>query len=554
MMIRFRSEEPRSALQLKLPAHVPILGWRQSVSNPPYEPMGATSPHYQSTPPEDRPAAPPAPTQGRPEAREPFGLLDELPGAVLLLDPVGRVVYLNGIAELRLDVVRTEAVGRDFFREVVPRLEATGVGEQFRSAMLAGRASLACEVVLERSQGARRLGLGIRSYAHGGTLGAVVLVEDRSALAAEESRRQRAERFAAVGELATGVAHEINNPLASIKGFAQLLSRDLDSDNAVQALEIISQECTRVARIIDNLLDFAEEQRRGGRESLDLSQLVDGVLNLRQYAMETAGVEIQRDYDPSLSQVMGERGALQRLVLALLLRAERVLADQPPGRRLVVRTRESTDGVVLYVVDNGPGIPRERLRSLFTAPPGAESETAAELAGAMAVAREHGGHLWAESVQGEGTAFFVRLPRWEEPGMLPQEAGTARASAAVRETPARALRVLVADDEATLRLALTLFLGRHGYEVVQAADAYEGHRLAAEQHFDVVLADARMPGDGIALLEKLDAIPHLRGRTILMTGDHTHPFAAEFVRTGRPHLTKPFDMTEAIRLVESLAR
>jgi CheY-like chemotaxis protein len=115
------------------------------------------------------------------------------------------------------------------------------------------------------------------------------------------------------------------------------------------------------------------------------------------------------------------------------------------------------------------------------------------------------------------------------------------------------LRVLVADDEPTLRLAITLFLGRHGHEVVQAVDAYEALRIASQQHFDVVLVDVGMPGDGPALLRKLEAKPELKGRTILMSGAEAGAAAGSFP-SDRPHLTKPFDMTEVIRLVEAVGR
>jgi CheY-like chemotaxis protein len=125
--------------------------------------------------------------------------------------------------------------------------------------------------------------------------------------------------------------------------------------------------------------------------------------------------------------------------------------------------------------------------------------------------------------------------------------------ATVHGGPPRGLRVLVADDEATLRLALALFLARHGHEVVQAADAYEAQRLALAEPFDAVLADAHMPGDGLVLLERLEAMPRLKGRTILMTGDHVQALTGD-ANPSRPHLAKPFDMTEVIRLIESLGR
>jgi hypothetical protein len=197
--------------------------------------------------------------------------------------------------------------------------------------------------------------------------------------------------------------------------------------------------------------------------------------------------------------------------------------------------------VVLSVVDNGPGIPREPLPRSSTGS-GRDQGRGPGWAGISAtIVRDHGGQIWAESEEGRGAAFFVQLPRAprasarrpEEPARARRPPGGARAA-----RPDRRRR-------ASLRLALSLFLQRRGHQVVQAADAYEALRLAQEHEFDVALVDARMPGDGLRLLEKLEAMPALQGRTALMTGDlgrmpgrqpgdhHRPPLPREAVRHGR---------------------
>jgi len=472
----------------------------------------------------------------------PLGLLDQFPGAVLLLDGLGRIGYLNNVAELRLDAVAAELIGRDLFREVMPKLEVEGWGERYRAGMMAGRIAFACET----AWGDARLGLGVRSFIFGGTLGAFVLIEDRTVLAAEVARRKRAERLAAVGELAGGVAHQINNPLASIKGFAQLVARETEDPEQAQALEIVSQECNRIATIIGNLLGFADQQLRPSGGTLDLNELVDTILMLRQYPLETSGIEVRRDLDPGLAQICGDRGAIQRAVLALVIRAERTL-DGVPDARLTVRTRESSDGVLLSVIDNGPAIPRSTLPHLFGSLELEEAEAGIGLGVAHSIVREHGGHLWADSVDGRGSAFYLRLPRYEP---VPTQVARRTPRPRLRSLPTRPLRVLVADDEPTLRLAITLFLGRHGHEVVQAVDAFEALRLATQQPFDVVLADLGMAGKS-DLLRHLDQNPELKGRTIFMSDAAPDPGVQ---LADRPHLIKPFDMTEVIRLVEDVAR
>src|SRR5690606_5838287 len=102
-------------------------------------------------------------------------------------------------------------------------------------------------------------------------------------------------------------------------------------------------------------------------------------------------------------------------------------------------------------------------------------------------------------------------------------------------------------------MAIALFLNRRGHEVTQAADAYQALELASRGTFDVALVDARMPGDGLALLEKLEAMPSLAGRTALMTGDLGGARTTQGIHTGRPYLVKPFDMNDAVNLIERLA-
>jgi signal transduction histidine kinase len=488
---------------------------------------------------------------GRPEARDLFVLLDALPTGVLLLDATGQIVRANVTAATRLGRSESDMVGLDLFRDVCPELEDAGLGERYRREMQAGESRFEWDGTLQAPGGELRLWLGLRSIAFREILWGMLVVEDRSLLAEEEERRRRAERLAAVGELAAGVAHEVNNPLASIKSFAQLLAREVAGTEHQRALEIIVEESTRIARVVENLLSFARQQGVSGREPVNLTAESDRVLELQKYALETAGIEVRKDLDQALSPVMGEAGALQQVILNLVVNAEQALAAKPGQRLLIVRTRESSEGVVLSVVDNGPGIPREKLPHIFEGySPGTVAGQGLGLGISAQIIREHGGQIMAESEEGRGAAFFVRLPR--------SMASTPPLEALPAPTPVvastRSLRVLVADDEPTLRLAIALFLGRRGHQVTQAADAYEALRLAQEQQFDAALVDARMPGDGLLLLEQLEAMPTLRGRTALMTGDLGRARTSQGITTGRPYLVKPFDMSDAVNLIEKLGQ
>jgi two-component system, NtrC family, sensor kinase len=495
----------------------------------------------------DPPGASPRPE----DLRELFQLFDTLPTGILLLDTEGTVLRVNQLAADRICQPADVLLGRDFFRDLYPVLEQRRIGVWFRQQAAAGHVSLDSEAVLPSPRGERNVWLGIRSFVFRDAVWGVMLVEDRSALADEEERRKRAERLASVGELAASVAHEVNNPLASIRSFAQLLARDASSPEQHRALEMIVQESMRIARVVENLLSFARQQGVSGREPVNLSDVAGRVLDLQRYALDTAGIEVRRDFDRALAPVMGEPGALQQLLLNLVVNAEQALAARPEGRLLIVRTRESSEGVVVSVIDNGPGIPRSALPHVFEFH-GAESPSRGfGLGTCSAIVRDHSGHIWVESVEGKGAAFFIQFPR---NASAAPAAAPAPMPSAPEQPVNRPLRILIADDEATLRLAIALFLGRRGHQVTQAADAYEAHRLAQEAEFDVALVDARMPGDGLALLEKLEAMPRLRGRTALMTGDLGRTRTSQGITTGRPYITKPFDLMDVVRLVEALGR
>jgi signal transduction histidine kinase/CheY-like chemotaxis protein len=500
-------------------------------------------------PPADKSDEPHAQSSGLPAVLT--TILDALPIGLALLDARGHVVFCNRTECERSGFAMDWLHARDYFRDVLPALEKGGAGERFRSVVAREQRAICEEVMIPQVMGDRTLRINLLPVEGPEPVRAMALVEEVTELLRERERRERAERLAAVGEVAAGVAHEVNNPLASIKSFAQLLARDATNREQREALELIINESTRVAGIVDNLLSFARRQGAGGREPVNLSAVAERVLHMQRYALETAGIHVRRDFDAALSPVMGESGALQQVVLNLVVNAEQALAGKQGERRLIIRTRESTEGVILSVVDNGPGIPRELLPQVFerfrTTKAGG---TGLGLGISAAIIRDHSGQIWAESDEGRGAAFYVRIPRADDPlkavEPVPQ-------TAPPEVAPLRKLRILIADDEQALRLALSLFLSRRGHTVIQAPDAYVAYDLAGSQPFDVALVDARMPGDGLDLIEKLEALPGLHGRTALMTGDLGRARTRQGIATGRPYLTKPFDMDEMVRLLETLA-
>jgi signal transduction histidine kinase/CheY-like chemotaxis protein len=372
-----------------------------------------------------------------------------------------------------------------------------------------------------------------------------------------QAQLQQAEKLAAMGQMVSGVAHEVNNPAAIISGFAQtLLLDDLKPDHQ-DVLRMIHDEATRIGRITGNLLAFA---RAGARERslVDVNDIVRKTFALRSYHFTTLNVAVTLDLDPSDPQVWGHGGELQQLLLNLLINAEQALTSVDTARGITVRTRLGTDEVSIVCADTGPGIPtaiRHRIFDPFftTKPEGVG--TGLGLSICYGIAQDHGGRLSVESEEGHGATFTVALPRDPRSAARPH-----LPPATARPQAAGAVAVLLVEDEPGLRKAVARYLNRHGISVQAVAEGAAALRLLRTHDFDVILSDVRMPGmGGREFLERLRREhPDLTTRLVFTTGDTYAPdTAALLAEAGVPSIVKPFDfprLEQLIREVVAAAR
>jgi two-component system NtrC family sensor kinase len=227
-------------------------------------------------------------------------------------------------------------------------------------------------------------------------------------------RLVRTERLSAVGELAAGVAHEINNPLQTILGRAELLLADGDLEAGHKDVEVIRQEATRVAQIVHNLLSFVQ-RTAGDRAPFDLSELVRGLVALRAYPARQDNTVIEAVLPDEPLIVYASRDGVQQILMNLLLNAEHAARTLPGQGTVTVRAWGDAAGVCVEVVDDGPGVsPEIRPRifdAFFTTRP-ADQGTGLGLSTALGLAREHGGAL--ELVPSpRGACFRLTLP-WRD--------------------------------------------------------------------------------------------------------------------------------------------
>lgn len=477
-------------------------------------------------------------------------VMEAVPDAIMLLDAEGRILSQNAAArELTRATAPLTGAGTVF--DLVEAASAPLLREQLAAAFRGTVRRFELPFTRERARGVSSvLCAPVRDGAQ--ITKVLALLRDITDSRRAESQIRQAEKLMAMGQMVSGVAHEINNPAAIISGFAQtLLLEELDAEQQ-DMIRMIHDEATRIGRITGNLLAFARAGSKD-RSLVDLNELVRRTFALRSYHFTTLSIGITLDLDPEHPQVWGHSGDLQQLLLNLLINAEHAMTEQPGTRAITVRTRAEGDTVRLDCEDTGHGIPADIKHRIFdpfftTKPEGVG--TGLGLSICYGIVRDHGGRITVDSEAGRGATFTVHLPRDPRTQQRP-DAEPARAAQA--PTP---LMVLLVDDEPGLRKAVARYLNRCGMQVRAVADGAEALRVLRTEDVDVIVSDVRMPGiGGRELLEALRRDhPAMVGRLLFSSGDTADPHTGALLReSGVPAIAKPFDFARLEQLIRELA-
>ena len=374
--------------------------------------------------------------------------------------------------------------------------------------------------------------------------------------ALQETQHQlvQAEKMTVIGQLVSGVAHELNNPLAGVLGFAQLLQRRAPPEAIGRGLRKIEAEAERCRRIVQNLLIFARKHKPQ-KSPVELNSVVERTLEMREYHLRTDGIDLVRELDPGLPRTMLDENQIQQVVMNLLNNAHHALLEARGTRRLRVATQVVDDRIVLRVQDTGSGIAPENLPKIFD-PFFTTKEvgrgTGLGLSICYGIVQEHHGDIRVESAPGRGTTFTIELPVVMDPG-VPEPVTEVEL-----ERPApRIGRILLVDDETAILEVIGDALRLDGHEVVAETNGVTALARLRNERFDLVLSDLKMPQmSGRELFDRLAQVdPRLQRRVVFTTGDTASPETHDFLEaTGNPWLQKPFDLDEVRGLVRRLLK
>jgi two-component system NtrC family sensor kinase len=359
----------------------------------------------------------------------------------------------------------------------------------------------------------------------------------------------QSEKLRAMGQLVSGVAHELNNPLTAIVGYAELLQGDELQETQRDYVGKMLKQALRMQRLVQNLLSFAR-QRKPEKAQVDLRTVVEDTIALRDFDLKRHGIEVATAFDDGLPPTFGDSQQLEQVFLNIINNAMDAVLDNSQKLRLEVKVTQDGGRLLVEVRDFGPGMKDSSkvFDPFYTTKPVGRG-TGLGLSICYGIVKEHNGELRAFNHPEGGAVFRVYLPAaCAFPGTTPaqKQPSNLRLSG----------RILVVDGEAAIREFERDVLTRSGAQVVVLASGDEALARMELEKFDGVVLDTSMPGQwsGANLYRFIAANhPGLERNIVFACSDITEPGVRSLVEQDHvPCLTKPFQAEDLVEVLQSV--
>jgi PAS domain S-box-containing protein len=343
-------------------------------------------------------------------------LLESFPDLILVFDLKGQYTFVSARISELLGYGPDYLLGKNIedADNTSPDLAAL-----FRAVASGENPRMSCEYGSQHRDGSWRTMLGMATPlldAEGKPSGVIISVRDVTMAKKLEEQIIQSERLAAMGQMIGGFAHELNNPLTSILGMAELLQETETSETARKQVVILHKEARRAAEIVQNLQYFARPPAPG-RSQVNLNELVQRTVQMQAYPMRKSNITVDFLPETAIPAIVADPNQLMQVFLNLLLNAEQAIRENRDKGTIRIRLGRNPESVWITFQDDGPGIAPENLAHIFdpfftTKRPG--RGTGLGLSICKTVLREHGGNIEAASAPGGGAVFTISLPAGTE--------------------------------------------------------------------------------------------------------------------------------------------
>jgi len=386
-----------------------------------------------------------------------------------------------------------------------------------------------------------------------------------------ETERRRLEqkahimsRLALVGEIASGIAHKINDPLTGVISFTSLLMQKDIPEDIKGEVEIINEGSQQIVNTVNRLLTFAS-QCEPELAYVDINHIIVSTLDLRDYEMKTSNIHVITRLDPDLPRTIADGAQLQQVFLNIIMNAETEMKSAHGEGNLFIKTETIDNTIRISFKDDGPGIAKEDLERIFD-PLFATRDVSQGIRLGLSICHgiitEHGGRLCAESVSGKGATFIVEFPVVTKPEESkpaepvadeaemelpvvtePEESKPAEPVADETESLDKA-QILVVGSELPILQFVSRVLTEEGHEVETVDNAQYALERLKSKKCSLVLLDTQPGASGIELSELYESIqkiaPPLAKRVAFITSEVTKANIKDFLNeTKAPHIDRP---------------
>ncbi len=404
-------------------------------------------------------------------------VLKYAPHWIVVIDKEGRVIYSTPQVENILGIVSDKVVGKSITEFLSPQ-DIEPILVAVRSRGLYGPVEFTHTITDDRRI---RLNVSGAINPEGMT---ILLIRDITQQHELEMQIQKAAYLSAVGELAAGIAHEINNPLTGVIGLLDLWLQEperITDERLREDLIKVHKLALRASVIAKDLLSIAGSHRRRKKELFELNRAVDKVVPLFEFEFYKWNVKLERIKKDDPILILGREGEIQQVIINLLLNAKDAMSSTRIGDRVKIITYTQNNYGVLEISDNGPGIPKDHLRKVFdpfftTKPPG--KGTGLGLALSLRIAQDHGGTIQVESEEGKGATFKLMIPLEE-----------VKDKEVLKYRPS----ILIAISDGEIVSSILPFLIRNKFRIEIAETGGELFEAVSTMDFDIVFIDDELP-------------------------------------------------------------
>ncbi len=354
----------------------------------------------------------------------------------------------------------------------------------------------------------------------------------------------QSEKMSAVGQLIAGVAHELNNPLTAILGYAQLLESEGLEERAADFVGKLFKQAQRTHRVVQNLLSFAR-QRKPQKQQVNIRQVLDETLALRDYDLKVNNIKLEREVEPTVPSVTADPHQLEQVFLNIINNAVDAMLESAHGGTLRVRAYTNDGHVHVEFHDSGPGIKEpSRIFDPFYTTKSVGKGTGLGLSICYGIVKEHGGDITARNRPEGGAILQIRLPATGRPAAAEEVAPRPR-----RELLIEGRVLLVEDEEAVLEFERDVLAGA-GAQVTALMNSEEVKSRLREENYDALIMNGKMAGNWSApeIYRWLgENCPGMEQRVLFTFSSVAEAEIRSFLQEkDLPCLVKPFEVADLI--------